>query len=189
MRFGRLAIPGRARLQSGRKSRAQRALPLCRRPEWSPKGETTDFVLLQTTLKLHLWQSPQVTSTRGTFFVTAITANRRRLFQTETNANLFLDILQHYRTQGLYKLHAYVAMPDHVHLLLTTDNLPNAMKHIRGGFSRRLASKLDVWQRGYVDHHVVTREEFEIRRTYIHQNPSCPPHHPTQRVPLLLRFS
>jgi putative transposase len=114
---------------------------------------------------------PPRTSTRGTFFVTAITANRRRLFQTETNANLFLDILQHYRTQGLYKLHAYVAMPDHVHLLLTTDNLPNAMKHIRGGFSRRLGSKLDVWQRGYVDHHVVTREEFEIRRTYIHQNP------------------
>jgi putative transposase len=114
---------------------------------------------------------PPRTSTRGTFFVTAITANRRRLFQTETNANLFLDILQHYRTQRLYKLHAYVAMPDHVHLLLTTDDLPNAMKHIRGGFSRRLASNLGVWQRGYADHEIKTREEFESRRIYIHQNP------------------
>ena len=114
---------------------------------------------------------PPRTSTSGTFFVTAITANRRRLFQTETNANLFLDILQHYRTQGLYKLHAYVAMPDHVHLLLTTDDLPESMKHIRGGFSRRLASKLDVWQCGYADHKIQTREEFEGRRTYIHQNP------------------
>jgi putative transposase len=114
---------------------------------------------------------PPRTSTSGTFFVTAITANRRRLFQTETNANLFLDILQHYRIQGLYKLHAYVAMPDHVHLLLTTDDLPKSMKHIRGGFSHRLSSKLDVWQRGYADHLVQTREEFESRRIYIHQNP------------------
>ena len=62
-------------------------------------------------------------------------------------------------------------MPDHVHLLLTTDNLPNTMKHIRGGFSHRLASKLDVWQRGYTDHQIKTREEFESRRTYVHQNP------------------
>jgi|SRR5271168_1367007 len=114
---------------------------------------------------------PPRTATSGTFFVTAITANRRRLFQTETAANLFLEILQHYRTQGFYKLHAYVAMPDHIHLLLTTDDLPRSMKHIRGGFSHRLASKLDVWQHGYTDHQIQTREEFESRRSYIHHNP------------------
>jgi putative transposase len=114
---------------------------------------------------------PPRTAIAGTFFITAITANRRRLFQTEANAKLFLNILQHYRAQGLYKLHAYVAMPDHIHLLLTTDDLPKAMKHIRGGFSRRLSSKLDVWQRGYADHLVQTREEFHSRRDYIHQNP------------------
>jgi putative transposase len=114
---------------------------------------------------------PPRTAIAGTFFVTAITANRRRLFQTETNAKLLLETLQHYRTQGLYKLHAYVAMPDHIHLLLTTDDLPKSMKHIRGGFSHRLSSNLDVWQRGYADHLVQTREEFESRRLYIHQNP------------------
>jgi putative transposase len=114
---------------------------------------------------------PPRTAIAGTFFVTAVTANRRRLFQIEANAILFLDLLQHYRTQGLYKLYAYVAMPDHVHLLVTTNDLPKAMKHIRGGFSRRLSSQLDVWQRGYTDHLVQTREQFESRRIYIHQNP------------------
>jgi REP-associated tyrosine transposase len=114
---------------------------------------------------------PPRTAIAGTFFITAITANRRRLFQTEANAKLFLDILQHYRAQGLYKLHAYVIMPDHIHLLLTTDDLPKAMKHIRGGFSHRLSSKLDVWQRGYADHLVQIRQEFESRHLYIHQNP------------------
>ena len=62
-------------------------------------------------------------------------------------------------------------MPDHIHLLITTDDLPHAMKHIRGGFSHRLASKLEVWQRGYTDHVINSREEFESRRDYIHDNP------------------
>jgi putative transposase len=83
---------------------------------------------------------PPRTAISGTFFITAITANRRRLFQAEANAKLFLETLQHYRAQDLYKLHAFVAMPDHIHLLLTTADLPHTMKHIRGGFSRRLAS-------------------------------------------------
>jgi putative transposase len=55
----------------------------------------------------------------GTYFITSATYNRRRLFQTETNAQLFLDTLQHYRREGHYKLHAFVVMPDHIHLLLT----------------------------------------------------------------------
>ncbi len=117
---------------------------------------------------------PPRTATEGTFFLTAIAANRRRLFQVETNARLLLDILQHYRAQSLYKLHAFVVMPDHVHLLLSTPDLPKTMQHIRCGFSHRLASKRDVWQRGYTDHRILSHADdadFETRRHYIHQNP------------------
>jgi putative transposase len=114
---------------------------------------------------------PQRSTTSGTFFITAITANRRRLFQVEATAQLFLETLQHYRRQGLYELNAFVVMPDHVHLLLTTSDLPKAMKHIRGGFSHRLASTKDVWQPGYTDHFIQSREDFLHHRAYIHQNP------------------
>jgi putative transposase len=114
---------------------------------------------------------PPRTATSGTFFITAITANRRRLFQSETNARLFLETLQHYRSQRFYKLHAFVVMPDHIHLLLTTEDLSAAMKRIRGGFSHRLASAHEVWQRGYADHLVLSRGDFETHRTYIHENP------------------
>ena len=114
---------------------------------------------------------PLRTTASGTFFITAITADRRRLFQVDRNAQLFLDTLQHYRRQGAYKLHAFVAMPDHIHLLLTTTDLSGAMKRIRGGYSFRLSSAHGVWQRGYADHVVTSREDFETRRTYIHQNP------------------
>jgi hypothetical protein len=35
---------GRARLQPGHKQQRRRRLPLCRRPEWSPKGATTELL-------------------------------------------------------------------------------------------------------------------------------------------------
>src|SRR5580698_11229223 len=98
---------------------------------------------------------PRRTSTSGTFLITAITYNRRRLFQVEATAKLFLETLQSYRIQGFYKLHAFVVMPNHIHLLVTTDHLPKAMKHIRGGFSHNLASNLEVWQPGYNDRQIL----------------------------------
>lgn len=62
-------------------------------------------------------------------------------------------------------------MPDHVHLLLTTDDLAGAMQRIKGGFSHKLgsvrSSKFPVWQRGFADHLVLNREQFDSRREYM----------------------
>lgn len=109
----------------------------------------------------------------GTFFVTSATYNRRRLFQVAASVELFLETLQQYRREGHYKLHAFVVMPDHVHLLLTPQGstIERAVGLIKGGFSHRIASKVPVWQRGFTDHRIRDREDFEIRRNYIHQNP------------------
>jgi putative transposase len=115
---------------------------------------------------------PPRTTSSGTFFLTAITAQRRRLFQVEATARLFLETLQHYRHQGLYKLHAFVVMPDHVHLLITTTDLPWAMKHIRGTFSHRLNTTREVWQRGYTDHLILTRTDFETTAPTSTKTPS-----------------
>jgi putative transposase len=109
----------------------------------------------------------------GTYFVTSITSGRRRLSQVAANAELFLETLQTYRHQGHYKLHAFVVMPDHIHLLLTPqgETIERVMGLIKGGFSHRLASKGPVWQRGFTDHRIRDAEDFRIRRAYIHQNP------------------
>jgi putative transposase len=109
----------------------------------------------------------------GTYFVTSVTSGRRRLFQVSGNAGLLIEILQEYRHQGYYKLHAFVVMPDHIHLLLTPEGvaIERAVGFIKGGFSRRLESKLAVWQRGFTDHRIRDAEDFQTRREYIHQNP------------------
>jgi putative transposase len=116
---------------------------------------------------------PSRSDRTGTFFVTSATFNRRRLFQVVANAELFLETLQQYRREGHYKLHAFVVMPDHIHLLLTPQGITieRAMGLIKGGFSHRMGSKLPVWQRGFTDHRVRDRNDFETRRNYIHQNP------------------
>ena len=116
---------------------------------------------------------PQRTTTEGTFFITTITYNRRRLFQLPANAELFLETLQHYRRQGHYKLHAFVVMPDHIHLILTPQAiaLERAIGLIKGGFSHRLASKFPVCQRSFTDHRIRDEDDLEIRRTYLHNNP------------------
>src|SRR5271168_3856641 len=85
-----------------------------------------------------------------TYFVTTVTASRRRLFQVEQNARLFLEILHDQRSKGRLQLHAFVIMPDHVHLLLTPApdiSLEKAIQFIKGGFSFRLKSNLATWQR------------------------------------------
>jgi len=116
---------------------------------------------------------PPRSQATGTYFVTSATYNRRRLFQVTTNAELFLETLQHYRREGQYKLHAFVVMPDHIHLLLTPAGaaIERVMGLIKGGFSHRLASKMPVWQRGFTDHRIRDANDFRTRRDYIHQNP------------------
>jgi putative transposase len=116
---------------------------------------------------------PSRASRPGTFFVTSATYNRRRLFQVPANAELFLETLQHYRREGHYKLHAFVVMPDHIHLILTPQaiTLERAVGLIKGGFSHRLASKFPVWQRGFTDHRIRDEDDLDTRRAYLYNNP------------------
>jgi putative transposase len=116
---------------------------------------------------------PTRATSHGTFFISTQTYNRRRLFQVTATAELFLETLQHYHREGHYKLHAFVVMPDHIHLLLTPIDitLERTIQLIKGGFSHRLASKLPVWQRGFTDHRIRDRDDFLTHRDYIHHNP------------------
>jgi putative transposase len=115
--------------------------------------------------------APQETRT---FFVTTTTADRRRLFQVERNAELFLEILQQNRSKGRLHLHAFVIMPDHVHLLLTpAEDIPleKAMQFIKGGFSFQLKSQLEVWTRSFNEHRIRTPQDYQHHVAYIEQNP------------------
>jgi putative transposase len=109
-----------------------------------------------------------------TYFITTVTANRKRLFQVEQNASLFIEVLQDQCAKNRLQLHAFVVMPDHAHLLLTPApniSLEKTMQYIKGGFSFRLKSTLDVWERSYDSRRITDPRDYTTHVTYIHQNP------------------
>lgn len=93
-------------------------------------------------------------------------------------ASLFIANLFHYRDEGEYKLHAFVVMRDHFHVLLTiegTGAIESVMQKIKGGFSYRARAELgfrgEIWQHGFTDERVWDAEQFVSARQYIHNNP------------------
>jgi putative transposase len=109
-----------------------------------------------------------------TFFVTFVTAGRRPLFQVDRNVAMLVRLFASDRERGRYQLHAWVAMPDHAHLLMTPAqdvSLEKAVQFVKGGFSFQLKSGRDVWQRGFTEHRIKDAEDFERHAEYIAQNP------------------
>lgn len=102
----------------------------------------------------------------------------RRLFQSERNADLLIDVLRSCVSERTFQLHDFVVMPDHVHLLITVDDgtaIEKAMQLVKGRFSFRLRRELgylgEVWQRGFSDVRVRDQASFVAHRRYIAQNP------------------
>ena len=115
--------------------------------------------------------APQETRT---YFVTAIAAQRRSLFQVTATAELLQQTILDYRSQGKFLLHAFVIMPDHFHALITPApdvSLEKAVQFIKGGFSFRLKSKSDVWMRSFNESQVMSRDKFLNCVRYIEENP------------------
>jgi len=115
----------------------------------------------------------------------------RRLLQSERNAALLIDVLRSLVAERKFKLHDFVIMPDHLHLLLTVEDnmtIEKAMQLIKGRFSYRLTKEFghlgEVWKRGFSEVQVLNKESFIQHRTYIAQNPvkaglvDSPEHYP-----------
>lgn len=117
--------------------------------------------------------SSEQLSRRGMFFVTTAIHDRRPIFETSRLADLFIDTLLHYRTRGHYKLHAFLVLPDHVHLLLTPQSLTldQAVTLIKTGFANRLRTPATIWESGFTGCHIRSLQDLETLRNYLHQAP------------------
>jgi putative transposase len=119
-----------------------------------------------------------IQSDQRCFFITASTFGKRALLQSERSASLLMNVLAQYQVQTKFRLHAFVVMPDHFHALLSVDSdmsIEKAVQFIKGGFSfragRELGMRGEIWQKGFSEVRVLSYEQFEAYKTYIHQNP------------------
>src|ERR1022692_4147669 len=78
---------------------------------------------------------------------------------------------------GHYALHAFVVMPNHIHLLATPSlPLPKLTRSLKGITAKRANAMLGLtgspfWQEESYDHSVRHEREFEKIRNYIEENP------------------
>jgi REP-associated tyrosine transposase len=114
----------------------------------------------------------------GTYFVTSRTWESRKLFVKREVCQLFVETLLHCRDKGIYRLHGFVLMPEHFHILITPANnttLERAIQFIKGGSARLIGKELrftfPVWQRGFSDHRIRDRHDYQEHLTYLEQNP------------------
>jgi putative transposase len=102
----------------------------------------------------------------------------RRLLQSERNAGLLIDVLRSLVAEHRFRLHDFVIMPYHIHLLIEVAEemtIEKAMQLVKGRFSYRLKKETsylgEVWQRGFSEVQVLGKENYEQHRTYIAMNP------------------
>jgi putative transposase len=112
-------------------------------------------------------------STPGMFLVTMATHKLRPVFATSRLAELFIDTLLGLRTRGLFKVHAYLVLPERVHLLLSPNAtpLPRAIEVLQAGFAERLDNVQLVWNVGFDSHPIRSLRDLETLRSHLHQLP------------------
>ena len=114
----------------------------------------------------------------GVYFVTTDTWQRRAIFSKAGPGQILLDQILNSRERGFYQLHAFVIMPNHLHLMLTpgeNKTLEKAMQMIKGGSAHRIGKELQyqfpVWHTGFHDRWVRDAKEYRETLRYIEQNP------------------
>jgi putative transposase len=123
--------------------------------------------------------NPQmVISGARTFFVTSSTWGKRNLLQSDRAAELFVKVLYEYRAQGKYRLHEFIVMLDHFHVLITVESsitVERAVQFIKGGFAFRAGKELGfrapVWQKGFSETRVTEPVAYANVQDYIRENP------------------
>ena len=108
-------------------------------------------------------------------FITFSCHHRRPFLTTPEPKNLVEQVLEHTRETHGFDLHAFVLMPEHVHLLLsepTHHTLATTLKVLKQETSKLLiGSRKQFWQDRYFDFNVRSEAKRLEKLRYIHRNP------------------
>lgn len=118
-----------------------------------------------------------IRQSQSTYAITISTFQQHRHFQRTANAEVFIATLFRYRDSGKFLLHAFVVMPDHVHILITPAidvSTAKAIQFVKGGYSFevREQSPGEIWHSGHHEHRIRDLSDFVAQKLYIANNPS-----------------
>jgi putative transposase len=111
------------------------------------------------------------------YFITATTANRRKLLNQDWLHEAFVDYWSQRVEMGL-ACGRYVMMPEHIHFFLRIDPSRLRLGTTVGMMKRSLSATLNRhgvdgphWQPSFFDHLVRSDEQLQIKRDYVVYNP------------------
>jgi putative transposase len=114
----------------------------------------------------------------GVYFITTDTWQRRQIFLRPDPARIVLEQILECRERGFYRLHEFVIMPEHLHMLITPGgeaSLEKAVMMIKGGSAYKIKKQLlyssPIWMEGFHDRWIRDLHEYRMRKQYIEQNP------------------
>ncbi|MBE6530712.1 MAG: hypothetical protein E7679_01280 [Ruminococcaceae bacterium] len=138
--------------------------------------------------------------TSGAYFITICTENRRRILSRIVGVDVLGDpnnvellpygiVADRYINKfnefyGNITIDQYVVMPNHIHIMLllrdngsprtsTPTRQTSAISHFVSTFKRFCNKEYgeNIWQRGFYDHVIRNKQDYEEHIKYIHENP------------------
>ena len=134
-------------------------------------------------------------STPGAYFITICTANREKIFWSDSRGELCSpvnaplsnigEIVYHEirKLNSVYdavKVDKYCIMPDHVHLLVSINTDENGrtqfaptisrvIKQFKGSLTKQIGRP--IWQKSFYDHSIRNQQDYDEIWQYIENNP------------------
>jgi len=121
------------------------------------------------------WELRCIQQSGQSHFVTFCCYRRIENLGSADARDVFEEALERVRRCYDLRIYGYVAMPEHVHLLLSEPQrktLAVALKSLKQGISRRLIGDAEhFWQHRYYDFNIRDYRQFLEKLRYIHRNP------------------
>jgi REP element-mobilizing transposase RayT len=112
-----------------------------------------------------------------TYVLTAVTRDRRRIFDRPSTIAIVARALLELERSAHWRLHGWVAMPDHVHVVATLgeSELSETMRLFKGRSARAINAGREaprtLWQPGFHDHALRSDESVRAAVLYVCANP------------------
>jgi putative transposase len=112
------------------------------------------------------------------YLVTTNVKDRQPLFTEHYCCQIVIDSIRFLRTHLGHRVHAYVLMPDHVHLVVTpreSSDVSRVMHSLKLHTAREIGALLEskggVWQARFYERALRTPRDVEEAIAYVHDNP------------------
>ena len=132
----------------------------------------------------------------GIYIVTSSIVGWISIFNENCYSDILIEEIKYRRCKGQLKLYGYVIMPNHIHLIISSNKISNLMRNMKSYVARKIIDELilkknedvlnqfktlkkkskvnseyQIWQEGFHPKLIISEKELRQKLDYIHNNP------------------